>query len=134
MQTPITIETAAAQFNEWRQSKTSKLEPIPDNLKNTIKLLIPHYPKTQIISRLKINSAIIKSCLQDNRYQNSSPEQTIDFLPFQISPTINQKHPVNPKQVQSSNTVCQIIKPNGNKLIIQTTDPKSIIQAFLCCN
>ena len=135
MQTPITIEAAAVQFNEWRQSKISKFEPIPDNLKNTIMLLIPHYPKNQIIKHLKLNSTTIKPYFSDKH--NNKTEQTIDFVPFQITPTINQNHlAVNPKQIQSSNTVCQIqiTKQNGQQLVIQTTDPKSIIQAFLCCN
>ncbi|WP_425362754.1 hypothetical protein [Candidatus Tisiphia endosymbiont of Hybos culiciformis] len=58
-------------------------------------------------------------------------QQDINFLPFQLVNSIDTDPVATPKQ---NYYTCHIIKPNGTKLIIQTLDPKIIIQTFLCCN
>ncbi|WP_425364411.1 hypothetical protein [Candidatus Tisiphia endosymbiont of Mystacides longicornis] len=58
-------------------------------------------------------------------------QQNINFLPFQLVNSIDTDPVAAPKQ---NHYTCHIIKPNGTKLIIQTLEPKTIIQTFLCCN
>ncbi|WP_342271838.1 hypothetical protein [Candidatus Tisiphia endosymbiont of Parasteatoda lunata] len=62
---------------------------------------------------------------------NQALQQNINFLPFQLLNSIDTDPVAAPKQ---NHYTCHIIKPNGTKLIIQTLEPKTIIQTFLCCN
>ncbi|WP_342271016.1 hypothetical protein [Candidatus Tisiphia endosymbiont of Parasteatoda lunata] len=62
---------------------------------------------------------------------NQALQQNINFLPFQLLNSIDTDPVAAPKQ---NHYICHIIKPNGTKLIIQTLEPKTIIQTFLCCN
>ena len=138
---PISIEAVAQQFALWRQAKTSKFNPTPDNLKILVKQLAVHYTTSQIIRHVNISRTLLKALLsKDNNIQPN-----VDFIPFQIN---NKTNPLNSHNASGYNTqgvsidttihfkhrqsICHIIKPNGNKLIIETQDLKSIIQAFLC--
>lgn len=125
----ITIEEVAEQFNQWRQGKKGQFDPIPDNLRILVKQLTSCYSRNQIARSLKLSSATIKSFLQDNN--NSS--QTIDFIPLQVSSSAKVKQTQTDTNYKGQ-VICQITKPSGSKLTIHTTDPKAIIQAFLCSN
>jgi hypothetical protein len=138
--TPVTIEEAASQFKTWHQNKRYKFEPIPSYLKDLVKHLLPHYPKKEIIRHLRITGPTISSIEKQNtpslnQNTNHSQEQNLGFIPFQLAPTsvvpsIDASTPtVHHKQ---ENITCQIIKTNGTKLIIQTSDTNAVIQAFLC--
>jgi len=59
--------------------------------------------------------------------------RTLTFIPLD-SLKQNAEVPITSNPMADSYSSCQIIKPNGTKLIIQTSDQKAIIQAFLCSN
>ncbi|WP_425363122.1 hypothetical protein [Candidatus Tisiphia endosymbiont of Hybos culiciformis] len=129
MQIPsITIEQVAQQFKAWRQTKTNKFDPIPNHLKELVRQLLHHYSCKDIAKHLNINKTIISSI---QRILAAKLQQDINFLPFQLVNSIDTDPVATPKQ---NYYTCHIIKPNGTKLIIQTLDPKIIIQTFLCCN
>lgn len=113
-----------------------------------------HYSHAQIVRHLKISRIFLKALLP----KDSDLPKDIDFVPFQINKnkerninenTFNSNLP-NDRNTSDNTTdainvdcttnfkhgqsICHIIKPNGSKLVIETPDPKSIIQAFLCCN
>ncbi|WP_341758053.1 hypothetical protein [Candidatus Tisiphia endosymbiont of Ditula angustiorana] len=141
MQIPsITIEQVAQQFKAWRQTKTNKFDPIPNHLKELVHQLLHHYSYQEIAKHLNINKATISSTKKAHEptiktssvsTSNQSLQQNINFLPFQLVNSIDTDPVAAPKQ---NHYTCHIIKPNGTKLIIQTLEPKTIIQTFLCCN
>ena len=138
----VTIEEAASQFKTWHQNKNNKYQPIPSRLKDLVKHLLPHYSQKEIISRLLISGPTISSIKKQNipslnQSTKHDQEQSLNFIPFQLAPTPvvptfdKGAPPVHTKQ---ENVTCQIIKVNGTKLIIQTSDTNAVIQAFLCYN
>jgi len=140
----ISIEDVADQFQSWYKSKTNKFTPIPSNLKELIKQLFPHYSIKEILSYLSISRPTLLTIQKkyENNLLNASDtlknnleNQNITFIPLD---SLKQNAEVaitsNPMHTADSYSSCQIIKPNGTKLIIQTSDQKAIIQAFLCSN
>jgi hypothetical protein len=137
----VSIEEVAQQFSLWRQTKTSRSCRTPDSLKILVKQLAAHFTAAQIMNKVKIGRTLLKSLLQEN---NTIAQQNVDFIPFKINSNANRLN----SNVSGYNTnnmsvitdfkhgqsICHIIKPNGSKLVIETTDPKSIIQTFLCYN
>lgn len=141
----ISIEDVADQFQSWYKSKTNKFTPIPSNLKELIKQLFPHYSIKEILSYLSISRPTLLT-IQKKEYENNllnAPDtlknnledQNITFIPLDsLKQNAGVGITTNAIHTADSYSSCQIIKPNGTKLIIQTSDPKAIIQAFLCCN
>ena len=140
----ISIEDVADQFQSWYKSKTNKFTPIPSNLKELIKQLFPHYSIKEILSYLSISNPTLLTIQKEyeNNLSNASDtiknnleDQNITFIPLD---SLKQNAEVgitsNPIHTAGNYSSCQIIKPNGTKLIIQTSNPKAIIQAFLCYN
>jgi hypothetical protein len=146
----VSIENVAHQFQIWHKSKVNKFAPIPSDLRGLIKQLFHNYSIKEIINHLAISKPtllIIKKEYDDNplhtlKIQHNSNSnnnleinQTIDFVPLDsLKQNSAGDTPSNSINILDSYSSCQIIKPSGTKLIIQTSDPKVIIQAFLCCN
>jgi hypothetical protein len=178
MNTTVTIEQVAHQFQIWRQNKIRKFDPIPTHLKDLITQLLPHYRQQTIMRQLNISSTTLSSIKKShllnhkkshtklrtlhktnstNASTNSksksksslSSESKISFIPFQLTtPSLITSHgsttshgPIidSPTSALSSAppsncATCHITKTDGSTLIIKTSDPKSVIQAFLCSN
>ena len=130
----VTLVEVVNQFQLWRDSKNSKFPPIPVHLRDHIRQLLGSYQVPQIAAALNISKATIYSIKKD---QNShilaestdDAEHNLSFIPFKLIDTTESA----PTPVIHCCT-CQIIKPNGAKLIINTSDPTNVIKAFLCCN
>ena len=138
MQIPsVTLKEAAVQFKVWHQNKCNKFEPIPPNLKDLVKHLLLNYHKKEIMTSLGISNPTISSIQKQTIPSINQPtKQDINFIPFQVTSesaltTLDESTPMPTKQ---DNVTCQIIKTDGTKLIIQTSDSKTIIEAFLCYN
>jgi len=178
MNTTVTIEHVAHQFQIWRQNKTSKFDPIPTHLKDLITQLLPHYRQQTIMRQLNISSTTLSSIKKSYRLNHKKShtklltlhktnstitrtnskthtksksrlpsESKMSFIPFQLAtpPALTTSNAYNAyvtdsptfeaSSSQPSNcATCHITKTDGSSLIIKTSDPKSIIQAFLCSN
>lgn len=135
----ITLEEVTNQFQLWRAKQNSKFSPIATHLRVHIGQLIGLYSVPQIAVALNISKATIYSIKKEqNQDQNPRiltesvdvPEQNLDFIPFKLVETIESSQTPIPVHC----CVCQIIKPDGVKLVINISDPTSVIRAFLCCN
>jgi hypothetical protein len=123
---PITLDEAAKEFQIWRSKRQKKSEPTPEYLKNIVRQLLQHYTKYQIIKKLGIMPRIFNN-LKHPLPQHKQPD--ITFIPFKIaSPEFPEP------QFNNATFTCEIIKADGNKLIVQTTNTTQIIEAFLCSN
>jgi hypothetical protein len=142
--TPITLgilPEVVNLFQIWRAKQNSVFSPIPTHLRVQIRQLIESYPVSQIATALNISKATIYSIKNEqphdavkrhNHLTESSddPEQNLNFIPFKL---LNTTESLSQTPLAPCCT-CQIIKPNGVKLVITTPDPTNVIKAFLCSN
>ena len=135
----ITIEEAVEQFKIWRQNKNTKFEPIPTHLKDLAKQLLNAYPISQLATTLQISRSALYN-IQKGKHcssvgNNQPPEtESLNFIPVNLTGLNQTTKNQSISHASAINLTCQIIKPNGTKLIIHTNDTNAIIQAFLCYN
>lgn len=136
-----TLEEVANQFQVWRDNKkNSKFSPVPPHLKTNARQLLSSYPISQVAVALGVSRSFLYNIQKDQNYspdsknQQTSGTESLNFIPFNFAdPNQPQKNQlINP--VPSLNFTCEMIKPNGIRLIIHTSDPTSIINTFLCSN
>ena len=136
-----TLEEVVNQFQVWRDNKkNSKFSSIPSHLKTNARQLLSSYPISQVAVALNISRSFLYNIQKDQNYsldsknQQTSGTESLNFIPFNfVDPNQPQKnHLINP--APPLNFTCEMIKPNGIRLIIHTSDPTSIINTFLCSN
>ena len=136
-----TLEEVANQFQVWRDNKkNSKFSPIPSHLKTNARQLLSSYPISQVAVALGVSRSFLYNIQKDQNYspdsknQQTSGTESLNFIPFNfVDPNQPQKNQlINP--APPLNFTCEMIKPNGIRLIIHTSDPTSIINTFLCSN
>ena len=136
-----TLEEVANQFQVWRDNKkNSKFSPIPSHLKTNARQLLSSYPISQVAVALGVSRSFLYNIQKDQNYsldsknQQTSGTESLNFIPFNFAdPNQPQKNQlINP--APPLNFTCEMIKPNGIRLIIHTSDPTSIINTFLCSN
>ena len=136
-----TLEEVANQFQVWRDNKkNSKFSPIPSHLKTNARQLLSSYPISQVAVALGVSRSFLyniqkdQNFLLDSKNQQTSGTESLNFIPFNFAdPNQSQKNQlINP--APPLNFTCEMIKPNGIRLIIHTSDPTSIINTFLCSN
>ena len=139
MQQIITLKEVAVKIEAWRDQKKFKSQQIPDDLKELIAQLFTHYKASKITKRLKMSGKALYSIKHKYVYAHTSVSKKnnikttkvppMDFIPFRAIDPINNSIP----NITSSN--CEIIRPDGAKLTINTvSDVSSIIKTFLCSN
>ena len=135
------LEEVANQFQVWRDNKkNSKFSPIPIYLKNHARQLLSFYSISQVAAALSVSRSFLyniqkdQNFLLDSKNQQTSGTESLNFIPFNFAdPNQSQKNQlINP--APPLNFTCEMIKPNGIRLIIHTSDPTSIINTFLCSN
>ena len=67
-----TLTDVATQFKLWRQTKTSKWQPIPDYLKQQVEQLIPHYTKNEIMHTIQLDITIFNK-IKNFKYKRQVP-------------------------------------------------------------
>ena len=136
-----TLEEVANQFQVCRDNKkNSKFSPIPSHLKTNARQLLSSYPISQVAVALGVSRSFLYNIQKDQNYsldsknQQTSGTESLNFIPFNfVDPNQPQKNQlINP--APPLNFTCEMIKPNGIRLIIHTSDPTSIINTFLCSN
>jgi hypothetical protein len=136
-----TLEEVANQFQVWQDNKkNSKFSPIPSHLKTNARQLLSSYPISQVAVALGVSRSFLYNIQKDQNYsldsknQQTSGTESLNFIPFNfVDPNQPQKNQlINP--APPLNFTCEMIKPNGIRLIIHTSDPTSIINTFLCSN
>ena len=139
--TTATLEEVANQFQVWRDNKkNSKFSPISIYLKNHARQLLSSYSISQVAAALSVSRSFLYNIQKDQNYslnsknQQTSGTESLNFIPLNFVDPNQQKknHLINPAPLL--NFTCEMIKPNGIRLIIHTSDPTSIINTFLCSN
>lgn len=155
----LTLDYVSNKVNGWRRNKKHRSELMPEELKILIVRLTKLYSAHKISASLKISLSTLyqfKRIYSDNfteeearleRLNKSSipetEEQKINFIPVKLSSLAiseepkddnSMKNPINTSISSNAATTCQIIRPDGAKLVLNTSNPTVIIQAFLCSN
>ena len=136
-----TLEEVANQFQVWRDNKkNSKFSPIPIYLKNHARQLLSSYSISQVAAALSVSRSFLYNIQKDQNFsldrknQQTSGTESLNFIPFNF---VDPNQPQKNQLINSApplNFTCEMIKPNGIRLIIHTSDPTSIINTFLCSN
>ena len=139
-----TLEEVANRFQVWRDNKkNSKFSPIPPHLKAHARQLLTSYSISQVSAALNISRSFLyniqkdKNSLLDNKNQQTSGTESLNFIPFNFADPADPNQPQKNQLINPApplNFTCEMIKPNGIRLIIHTSDPTSIINTFLCSN
>lgn len=125
-----TLEEVANQFQVWRDNKkNSKFSSIPSHLKTNARQLLSSYPISQVAVALGVSRSFLYNIQKDQNYsldsknQQTSGTESLNFIPFNfVDPNQPQKNQlINP--APPLNFTCEMIKPNGIRLIIHTSDP-----------
>lgn len=139
-----TLEEVANQFQVWRDNKkNSKFSPVPPHLKTNARQLLSSYPISQVAVALGISRSFLYNIQKDQNYspdsknQQTSGTESLNFIPFNFADPADPNQPQKNQLINPApplNFTCEMIKPNGIRLIIHTSDPTSIINTFLCSN
>ena len=139
-----TLEEVANQFQVWRDNKkNSKFSPIPPHLKAHARQLLTSYSISQVAAALNISRSFLYNIQKDQNYspdsknQQTSGTESLNFIPFNFADPADPNQPQKNQLINPApplNFTCEMIKPNGIRLIIHTSDPTSIINTFLCSN
>ncbi len=142
--TMSTLEEVANQFQVWRDhKKNSKFSPVPPHLKTNARQLLSSYPISQVTVALGISRSFLYNIQKDQNYspdsknQQTSGTESLNFIPFNFADPADPNQPQKNQLINPApplNFTCEMIKPNGIRLIIHTSDPTSIINTFLCSN
>ena len=142
--TMSTLEEVANQFQVWRDNKkNSKFSPVPPHLKTNARQLLSSYPISQVAVALGISRSFLYNIQKDQNYspdsknQQTSGTKSLNFIPFNFADPADPNQPQKNQLINPApplNFTCEMIKPNGIRLIIHTSDPTSIINTFLCSN
>lgn len=136
-----TLEEVVNHFQVWRDNKkNSKFSPVPPHLKTNARQLLSSYPISQVAVALGVSRSFLYNIQKDQKFsldsknQQTSGTESLNFIPFNFAdPNQSQKNQlINP--APPLNFTCEMIKPNGIRLIIHTSDPTGIINTFLCSN
>lgn len=123
MRKAITLKEATEQIQTWRSKQKSKAPRFPDDLKSLIAQLSKRYKTCQLAKSLKISRQTLYAIKNKHAAEiNNAQTTSMDFIPFR---------PINSAPHAAPNN-CEIIKPDGTKLIICSADPVLIIKMFLC--
>lgn len=139
--TPNTLAEITQVMKKWRAQKKCASEKMPDTLRTQILEMLAKYPQSTVAQALRLsNSTIFSLRKTQNTYslkQTATPlpqQADVQFIPFQLRAKTSHL-----PDAQATNTttpsvaMCKIMHPNGAKLIINSNDLNTIIQAFLCC-
>ena len=114
--------------------------PISPHLKAHARQLLTSYSISQVAAALNISRSFLYNIQKDQNFsldrknQQTSGTESLNFIPFNFADPnqLQKNHLINPEP--PLNFTCEMIKPNGIRLIIHTSDPTSIINTFLCSN
>ncbi len=108
----VTLDQVRVAFEEWRQSRQSPRERIPESLQQLAVALEGHYRRSQIIAALRLNHTQYMSWLRA-----TTPNEPVSFLAV---PSVAEV---------TGNVVLH--HPNGTQLVIQATLTPSQLMAVV---
>lgn len=122
MSTKLTLESVQADFQLWRQNKSSPRIRIPENLKKKAVALLTETSPGQITKTLGISRAMLKTW-EAQRAQNSDTMDAIEFVALKLEPP--------PATDNGDNLKLDLTQTNGNHWCLQGKVSPSQLSAFV---
>lgn len=85
----VTLELAEEAFCQWRIQRSSRAEPIPENLWAIALRLYPHYKRSKICHRLRLSGSQFKQRLEDS-YPTFADQGFVLASKDEVKATFNQ--------------------------------------------
>ena len=114
-------------FEEWRQTRTTRAEPIPQHLWEQAITLTSTFPITRVATRLRVSGGELKKRCAAHHAARSAPASTaLDFVEV---PTTS----IWP--LPTSGIEIELHRPDGTRLRIHTHEPQpplvALVRTFL---
>ena len=118
----------ANRFDEWRQTRTTRTEPIPQHLWEQAIALTTIFPITRVATRLRVSGGELKKRCAAHHAARSTPAATA-VLGFVEVPTA----PLWP--LPTSGIEIELQRPDGTRLRMHVPEPQlpllGVVRAFL---
>ena len=122
MSTKLTLESVLADFQLWRQTKSSPRNRIPDDLKQKAVALLVDLSAGKITRTLGISHAMLKSW-NDQPTPLSDTSSSIEFVALSVAPDVAVH--------QDDHLILDFTQPNGNHWRLQGKISGSQLTAFV---
>ena len=114
-------------FEEWRQTRTTRAEPIPQHLWEQAITLTSTFPITRVATRLRVSGGELKKrCAAHHTVQPAPASMTLRFVEVTAPPV-----PPTPP----TGTEIELQRPDGARLRIHTYEPQlsmaDLVRIFL---
>ena len=118
----------ANRFDEWRQTRTTRTEPIPPHLWEQAIALTTMFPITRVATRLRVSGGELKKRCAAHHAVRSTPAATA-VLGFVEVPAA----PIWP--LPTSGIEIELQRPDGTRLRMHAPEPQlpllGVVRAFL---
>ena len=118
----------ANRFDEWRQTRTTRTEPIPQHLWEHAIALTTMFPITRVATRLRVSGGELKKRCAAHHTARSTPAATA-VLGFVEVPAA----PIWP--LPTSGIEIELQRPDGTRLRMHAPEPQlpllGVVRAFL---
>jgi hypothetical protein len=106
------LTQVANRFDEWRQTRTTRAEPIPQHLWEQAIALTSTFPMTRVATRLRVSGGELKKrCAAHHAAQPAPASTALSFV--EVTAT-----PVRPTPL--AGTEIELQRPDGTRLRIHT--------------
>ena len=118
----------ANRFDEWRQTRTTRTEPIPQHLWEQAIALTTMFPITRVATRLRVSGGELKKRCAAHHAARSTPAATA-VLGFVEVPAAPLWH------LPTSGIEIELQRPDGTRLRMYASEPQlpllGVVRAFL---
>ena len=117
----------ANRFDEWRQTRTTRTEPIPQYLWEQAIALTATVPLTRVATRIRVSGGELKKRCAAHHAVRSAPASTaLGFVEVTATPV---------RPTLTAGTEIELQRPDGTRLRIHTHEPQlplaTLVQTFL---
>ena len=121
------LTQVANRFEEWRQTRTTRAEPIPQHLWEQAVALTSTFPMTRVATRLRGSGGELKKrCAAHHAAQPAPASTALRFVEVMATPV----QPTPP-----AGTEIELQRPDGTQLRIHTYEPQfpmaDLVRTFL---
>jgi hypothetical protein len=121
------LTAVADRFEEWRQTRTTRADPIPQYLWEQAIALTTTFPMTRVARRLRVSGGELKKRYAAHHAVWSAPASTaLSFVEVTAIPV---------RPTPTAGTEIELQRPDGTRLRIHTYEPQlplaTLVRTFL---
>jgi hypothetical protein len=113
----------ADRFDEWRQTRPTRAEPIPHHLWEQAIALTALFPITHVARRLRVSGGELKKrCAAHHAVQSAPASPILGFV--EVPPTSVWPLPISGIEIE-------LQRPDGTRLRLHTHEPQPLLVALV---